>query len=55
MVYFPCHVITYFVASFWNVKAEAKNMFGDSNIHYLGQKFITWVKKNEIHYVGKPK
>ena len=47
--------ITYFVASFWNVKAEANNMFGDSNIHNLGQKFITSVKKNQIHYVGQPK
>ena len=51
----PCQFITYFVASFWNLKPEAKNLFGDSNIHYLGQKFITWVKKIRIHYVDQPK
>ena len=33
-------------------------MFGDSNIHYLGQKFITWVirgstKVVNIHYLGQ--
>ena len=27
----------------------------NSNVHCLGQKFITWVKKNRIHYMGQPK
>ena len=47
--------ITYFVTSFWNMKAQAQSLFGDSNAHCLGQKFITWVKKNRIHYMGQPK
>ena len=30
------------------VKAQAQSLFGDSNVHCLGQKFITWVKKIEF-------
>ena len=37
------------------MKAEAQNLFGDSNVHYLGQKVIIWVKKNRIYYMGQPK
>ena len=36
-------------------ESRSQEYVGDSNIHYLGQKFITWVKKNQIHYVGQPK
>ena len=32
------------------MKAQAQSLFGDSNVHCLGQEFITWVKKNRIHY-----
>ena len=36
-------------------EAQAQSLFGDPNVHCLGQKFITWVKKNRIHYMGQPK
>ena len=37
------------------MKAQAQSLFGDSTVHYLGQKFITWVKKKRINYMGQPK
>ena len=39
------------------MKAEAKNMFGDSNIHYLGQEKSNSLRGStkvvNIHYLGQ--
>ena len=53
----PFQFITYFVASFWKVNAEAKNLFGDSTIHYLGQEKSNSLRGStevvNIHYLGQ--
>ena len=70
LVYFAsaagCHCFDYYLHDFRYVhdlfcslvlkhESRAQNLFGDSNVHWLGQKFITWVKKNRTHYIGQPK
>ena len=46
------------------MKAQAQSLFGDSNVHCLGQKFITWGQEKSnllhgstqvvnIHYLGQ--
>ena len=49
--------ITYNVASFWNMKAQAQSLFGDSNAHFLGQEKSNALHGSNqvlnIHYLGQ--